>query len=74
MCCLGEECQVLAAAAAELVLEDHWGSLHLLIQGPQEVDLTPSAGHYGVGSCDVMEAPADKSTFTRYIYALHPVV
>lgn len=75
MCCLGEEGQVLVAAAvaevvvaAELVLEDHLGSLHLLRQGPQEMDLIPSAGHYGVDSYDVMEAPVDTSTLTGYPY------
>lgn len=75
MCCLGEECQVLVAAvaaevvvAAELVPEDHWESLHLLRQGPQEMDLIPSAGHYGVGSYDVMGAPTDRTTFNGYPY------
>jgi hypothetical protein len=67
-CCLDEGYQVLVVVAvavvaaevvvAELVLVDRWGNLHLLIQGPQEVDLIPNVGQCEVGSCDAMEAPA----------------
>jgi len=68
-CCLGEDYQVLVAAAAAvelaaavLVLKDHWVTRHLLTQDRLEVDLIPSAGHCAVGSCGVVEAPEDTHT------------